>query len=253
MKNRLKTGILLLFIVTQLTAQDTIERQLRTVDFEEWNHKYSTVDEKGKLLHAVHISELTVNSKWCLNVPVRIAFNSSEGRILKDAGWYEWNPVRRCWMRIAVPNYSAHRDKAPGGEYIIDVNCPGVYGLFFLSSPSSAGVSFKAPGLHRIRQLKIVQERPGLSIVYCPERSSRSVFVPTKALTYSTQVSAEIESPKGDIYSVQATCLGGLMDMDELKAKNKSPVVYIGRGKASRLPTDTKAVQSTESVLTIHH
>ncbi|MFM9009228.1 MAG: hypothetical protein ACKORE_11690, partial [Bacteroidota bacterium] len=106
---------------------------------------------------------------------------------------------------------------------------------------------------HRIRQLKIVQERPGLSIVYCPERSSRSVFVPTKALTYSTQVSAEIESPKGDIYSVQATCLGGLMDMDELKAKNKSPVVYIGRGKASRLPTDTKAVQSTESVLTIHH
>lgn len=252
MKKALKTSILLLFMVTILSAQDTIESTLRTVDFEEWNNNYNTVDEKGKLLHVVHISELTVNSKWCLQVPVRITFNSNEGRILKNAGWYEWHPVRRCWMRIALPKYIAHADKASGGDYIIDVNCPGVYGLFFLPGSTSTGISFKAPALHRIRQLKIMQEYPGLSIVYHPEDPTRSVFVPTKNVTYSTQVSAEIETPKGEIYSIPATCLGGLMDMDELKVKNKSPVVHIGRGKESSLSIDTKQVESTESELTIH-
>lgn len=229
-----------------LHAQNEPQIRLRSLDFEEWKKHYTTLDEKGKLLHAVHISELEVDSKWCLDEPVKIAFNSSAGRALKNAGWYEWHPIRKCWVKKAVPKYSAYGNKNDGGEYSTDVNCPGVYGLFYIPGSKGKGIVFKAPAFHKIRQLSIHQDQPGISVVYRPENPSRSLFVPSKELSYSATISAEMEGPSGEVYVISESLLGGICDVDELKTAMNNPTVRLHKDRSD----DKSDLTITEQALT---
>jgi len=243
-------ALMIVGLNTLLKAQGTPDIRLRSMNFEEWSKRFVTVDDKGRLLHALHISELKVDSKWCLEKPVRITFNSKEGRILKNAGWFEWHPVRNCWMKTDVPRYIAHKDKSSGGDYIIDVNCPGVYGLFFLSNPGTEGLAFKAPVFHRIKQLQIRQEAPGICVQYSPENPTRTVCIPTSSYTYSTKVSAVIETASGETYAIPETCLGGMIDIGEMEGKNKRHIVNLGRNEFSHLFTKRKSNDPVETELT---
>ena len=225
MKRTLKTSALLLGLmaaVSYTTAQPHPEARMRTVPFEEWSANYPTVDDKGKLLNAVHISELQVDSKWCLPKPIRLSFDSKEGKVWRNAGWYVWHPVRKYWMKTGMPGYSSYKDGAKGGMYSVGVTCPGVYGLFYSPPAGTEGVCFKAPLFHRIKSLSLRQEHPGIAVAYVPEEPLPSIHVPTDGLGFSAQVEAVLVAPDGKEYAVNPRCLGSMTDLpDEGKAKKR--------------------------------
>lgn len=230
-----------------LQAQAPTEVKLRTLGFDEWSGQYQTLDDKGNLLHAIHISRLDVNSRFCLDAPVRITFDSKEGRVLKNAGWYEWNPVRKRWFKIALPKYIAHKDKAAGGLYCIEVRCPGIYGIFFRPVAQQQGIVFKAPLFHRITRLEVMQESPGISLVLTPERPERAIHLPTNDVSYSTKIVAVLVNPDGDTCQLSGLMLGGLCATEKIRDGSKKHRVNLTRSMVTGLRTEANDL-STEQV-----
>lgn len=202
-----------------IRAQPGDAVNIRQLKMEELAGRYTTLTREGKVLRALSVSEVKLQSRRCLPEPVSLNLLASSSKVYKNVAWYQWNPVGHYWELIHQPAYV----KASGeseGHYAAPVSCPGVYGFFVKPAGKVRGLKVHAPFQYELVSLEISQDFPS-AIAYKWEAGTpvRKAELPVGDLRFDGQISIQLRDRHGKTLWLEPARLGKYLDFSKPAGK----------------------------------
>lgn len=201
---------------------------LRILSFDEWSAKYSTLDDKNKMINAVSVCELTINGKRCLENPVEVKLNADSKMEFKNLTWYQWDIQKKRWVKESTPKFRIDRNKKNGAYYAY-VNCPGVYGFFYPDEKLNSGLKIKAPSGCKIQTVSIAQKNPSTAYNALYTSPASSVTIPITDLQFAGYIDVELIDKEGKQFTLKNNLIGAHIDLREGFDKNETVNLKISR------------------------
>lgn len=224
---------IIVFTITicKVNAQNANQTSdLRFLTFDEWSSKYSTIDEKGKILNAVSICELNVNAKRCLENPVEVSLNANSKLDYKNLLWCQWDIQKKCWVKISIAHFKPIKNKK-SGKYSVAINCPGVYGFLFPDEKLNTGLKIKAPLGCKITAVQMTQRNPDISLNKSYPDPTKQVIIPITELQFAGHIDVTVQDRNGKIFNLKNNLIGSHIELRNGFEKNDVAQIKISKNE----------------------
>lgn len=208
------TGIIYMnLLCAQLPEKDISD--IRQLKVEDLTSAYPTVTKEGKVLCALSASELKVNSKRCLPVPVQFSFIAASEKRYRNIGWYKWNAADKYWEPAGKPKY-VKANSLTEGHYKVEVSCPGVYGFFVKPATRPKGLMVRVPFNCKIKSVRIVQDFPSAIVYHWKAKGkTRKAGLLLGDMRFDGEISLQVMDQNGRELSLEPVPLGKFIDFSK--------------------------------------
>ena len=222
--------IMVCFLISKVAISQTSQEtsDLRILSFDEWSNKYSTLDDKNKIINAVSICELTIDGKRCLDNPVEVKLNADSKMEFKNLLWYRWDIQKKRWVKESSPKFRIDRNKK-NGAYYTNINCPGVYGFFCPDEKLNSGLNIIAPSGCKILTVSVAQKNPSTAYNALYEKPQSKINIPVSDLQFAGFIEVEIIDKEGKHYGLKKNLIGAHIDLRNGFDKGESMNLKISR------------------------
>lgn len=196
----------------QLSAADH-SVELRPVNITDSSLALNSRMKDGKVILALSVTEVRVNTKRCLANPVNITFNVSPQEY-KEILWCKWDPLKQQWELLDKPKPV----KDAGGHLVLNeaVSCPGYYGYFTRPQGIPKGVKIKVPARYRIDRLRLDQEYPvAFTIEVKPSEPTRECSLTVGDIRFDTVLHLRVKDKSGVVKELPPMLAGRFLDFLE--------------------------------------
>lgn len=170
---------------------------IRTVPYGEWSTNYPSLDTKGKYWTVLYATEVKTTNGRSLKDALEIHYVSEYPNLYKEATWYKWSPLDRCWTKFAKSGIEQNADQT---RYLLQTKQPGIYSLMIPQKAVSKGLVIKVPKGYSIEHLKIRQNEPAIAMDIKPKKKSRKAEVPLYDLQFDTTIDIKMTNKKGETF-----------------------------------------------------
>ena len=177
--------LLLAWTVKAQPSNPRIECQ--KIAFGEFEKNFTTQDEKGEPMILVSAMRIVIHAKRCFDKGFTVNLPIERKKEFNQPGWYCWNPVKKCWIKDAVPVIVNQQYSGRSGFKVV-VKCPGVYAFFDHPISTEKGLLIKPPGKSEIVNAQIIQSDPPMIVTLTPKLLGKEIKVPVCDLQYTAIV-----------------------------------------------------------------